>query len=119
MSNPRHERFAQEYAKGRTGRDAYLASGYDCTAEAADVGASKLLRTAKVSARVAELQSRGANRAEITIESLIDDAEGEAAYALHVAAGCEAEGADQATQPDARCCNTVSRYSIVCLVGSA
>lgn len=75
LQNPRHERFAQEYAKGKNGRESYLAAGYDCTPEAADVGASKLLRQVKVLERVTELQQRGADRAEITLSSLLEDAE--------------------------------------------
>lgn len=75
LSNPRHERFAQEMAKGSTGRDAYLSSGYDCQPAAADVNASKLLRHTKVAARIAELQEGGAKRAQVTVESLLDEAE--------------------------------------------
>lgn len=66
LSNPRHERFAQELAKGKSASDAYVAAGYaQCRASA-----SRLLTNANITSRVAELQERGAKRAEITLESL-------------------------------------------------
>lgn len=66
LSNSKHERFAQELAKGATQTDAYTKAGY----KPSEQHASRLARNGKVRDRVAELQERGAKRCEITIESL-------------------------------------------------
>ena len=72
LSNPRHERFAQELAKGKSAAQAYVDAGYEADGHSAEVNASRLLRKAEVSRRVAELQERGAMRTEITIEKLTE-----------------------------------------------
>lgn len=93
LDNPRHERFCQEIAKGTNGRESYLAAGYDCSIEAADVGASRLLSQDKINARVAELLSKAADKAVISIANVTErllrladkgEAQGEPA-GLHVA----------------------------------
>lgn len=71
LKNPKHERFAQELAKGKTAFDAYTLAGY---AEN-DGNSIRLKGNERVASRVAELQSRGAKRAEVTVESLIAEAE--------------------------------------------
>lgn len=71
LENQRHERFAQELAKGKSQSEAYQAAGY----APSEPNASRLTRNDKVQARVAELQERGAIRTEITIESLIREAD--------------------------------------------
>lgn len=58
LKNQKHELFAQAIARGESGRSAYLASGYNVTETAADACASRLLSSAKVSSRVAELRQR-------------------------------------------------------------
>ncbi len=62
LPNARHERFAQELAKGSSQTEAYLAAGYkgDKTA------ASRMSTNVNVQARVAELKEAIAERAEIT-----------------------------------------------------
>ncbi len=62
LQNARHERFAQELAKGKSQADAYLAASYtgDRTA------ASRLSTNVNVTARVAELQSEAAVEAVVT-----------------------------------------------------
>lgn len=71
LSNPRHERFAQELAKGKTADEAYEAAGY-----AANRGnATRLKANESVLKRLSELQSRTAERAVVTAESLIAEAE--------------------------------------------
>jgi phage terminase small subunit len=67
----RHERFAQELAKGFSASEAYVNAGY----EQNDGNASRLKGNEKIKARVAELQARGAKRAEITIASLVEELE--------------------------------------------
>lgn len=76
LDNRRHELFAQEAAKEASGRGAYKKAGYKTTVDAAaDVNASKLLRLAKVRERIAELQDRGAIRAEVTVQSVLGELE--------------------------------------------
>lgn len=66
LSNAKHERFAQELAKGKTQAEAYAEAGYtgDRTA------ASRLSTNVNVQTRVAELQSGAAKRTEMTVASL-------------------------------------------------
>lgn len=71
LGNARHERFAQEVAKGKTATEAYRIAGYEAAGEAARVNASRLLTSATVEARVHELLSAGARRAEVTVERVI------------------------------------------------
>lgn len=74
LENTRHEKFAQELAKGASAGRAYEAAGYDVEGDHADQSASRLLsRNAKVRERVAELQEKAATRTEITIQSLCDE----------------------------------------------
>ena len=69
LSNARHEKFAQELAKGRSQIDAYETAGYtgDRTA------ASRLSTNVNFRSRVEELQGRGATLTELTIASLTKD----------------------------------------------
>lgn len=71
LKNPKHERFAQELAKGATATDAYTAAGYrgDRTA------ASRLSTKVNIQERVAQLLGKGAERAAVTVESLINEAD--------------------------------------------
>ena len=65
LKNVRHEKFALAVAQGNmTGARAYLAAGYEATEGAAAVGATRLLKDAKIAARVAELQARSAERVQ-------------------------------------------------------
>lgn len=73
LSNPRHERFAQEIAKGASAGEAYRLAGYDADAKSAETAGPRLFRNVQVQARVAELQQRGAARAEVTIETILDE----------------------------------------------
>jgi phage terminase small subunit len=70
LDNPKHERFAQELAKGRSQAEAYAEAGYTPSEQ----HASRLARNGKVQARVAEIQDRGAIRTEITLASLMEEA---------------------------------------------
>jgi len=66
LPNTRHERFAQELAKGKSQTDAYTEAGYigDVTA------ASRLSRNVNVKRRLAELKEAAATRTEITVASV-------------------------------------------------
>lgn len=68
LSNARHERFAQELAKGKSQAEAYELAGY----KPSEPNASRLTRNDKVAARVAELQERAAVRTEVTVASITD-----------------------------------------------
>jgi len=69
IKNPKHELYAQELAKGKSQAEAYELAGY----AAHESSASRLRSIAKVSARVAELQQRGAERAEITVATITEN----------------------------------------------
>lgn len=66
LDNPKHERFAQELAKGKTADEAYAEAGYK-----ADRGnASRLTAKDNVRTRVAEIQERAAIRVEINVADI-------------------------------------------------
>lgn len=71
LSSPKHERFAQELAKGKTQIESYVAAGYKANPSAA----SRLSEDVKICERVAEIQERGAIRAEVTVASLLAEIE--------------------------------------------
>jgi phage terminase small subunit len=60
LKNPRHERFAQELAKGATQDDAYVAAGFKPSRH----HASRLATNGNIRTRVSELQSKVAEKAE-------------------------------------------------------
>lgn len=68
LSNARHERFAQELAKGNTADEAYVLAGY----KASRANASTLRAKQNVSDRVTELLDRAAVRTEITVASITE-----------------------------------------------
>jgi phage terminase small subunit len=84
LRNPRHERFAQELATGKTADAAYVLAGYRENRS----NAARLSASHKIQKRVAEIQSRGAERAAITVETLIAEAEAARSKAM-----CERGGA--------------------------
>lgn len=64
LKNQRHELFAVGIASGKSQGEAYTAAGYTTsTPETAWVGGSKLVKNAKVAARIAELQTAVHERA--------------------------------------------------------
>ncbi|HLH49878.1 MAG TPA: terminase small subunit [Roseiarcus sp.] len=86
LQNQHHEAFAREIAKGSTGRDAYRVAGFNPKSDdSADACASRLLATARVKARVRELQTKAAERTATTIESITNNL-------VRIAKGAEAEG---------------------------
>lgn len=68
LKNAKHERFAQELAKGKNQADAYAEAGY----APSEPHASRLASNGKVAARVAEIQERAAIRTEISVASITD-----------------------------------------------
>lgn len=73
--NARQEAFAQHLAKGMSQAEAYKAAGYDSEGNAAEVNASRLLRTDKVASRVRELQEASAEAAVVDAATLSDQLE--------------------------------------------
>jgi phage terminase small subunit len=71
LKNPRHELFAQHLAKGKTATDAYAAAGYRPN----QPNSARLISNDMVRARLAELQDRAAIRTEVTVASLLAEAE--------------------------------------------
>lgn len=69
LSNQRHERFAQELAKGKSASEAYVSAGYEESRSAA----SRLSANVNVQSRVSELKERAAVRAEISVANITDD----------------------------------------------
>ena len=59
IRNPRHERFALDYARNGNAKQAYIAAGYRAgTPNTAEVGGSQLLRNTQVEARIRYLRER-------------------------------------------------------------
>lgn len=73
LPNARHERFAQELAKGKTQEAAYIAAGY--APASAEQNASRLISNDKVAARVAELKERAAEKVEWNIADAVRELE--------------------------------------------
>lgn len=71
LDNQRHERFAQELAKGTPANQAYVIAGY----RPSEPNASRLTRNDKVLTRIAELQGRAAKRAEVTVQTIAEELE--------------------------------------------
>ena len=67
LDNPRHERFAQELAKGKTADEAYVAAGFSANRG----NASTLKAKQSIQDRVREILDRGAERAAITEEMVL------------------------------------------------
>lgn len=66
LANPKHERFAQELAKGQSQVEAYVAAGYKHSRSAA----SRLAENVDICVRVSDLQERVAIRTEITVAGI-------------------------------------------------
>jgi hypothetical protein len=83
LANSKHERFAQELAKGRTQSEAYVEAGYKPSRSAA----ARLAADVNICARVADIQGRAAIRTEITVATITDRL---------LAIATKGEGADEA-----------------------
>lgn len=69
LANAKHEAFAQALAKGLSASDAYVAAGYAESRSAA----SRLSTNVNIQARVGELLSRAAERAEIDVARVLKE----------------------------------------------
>lgn len=73
---PKQERFAQEVASGKTQADAYRAAfdvGVNTKSATVIKRAGELMRDGSISGRVAELREPIAKKAQITLESHLED----------------------------------------------
>ena len=70
LINARHERFAQELAAGNSADGAYEAAGY----RKHRGNAARLSANERIKNRVKEIQAVGAERAAVTVQSLIGEA---------------------------------------------
>lgn len=68
LDNPKHERFAQLLAKGKTADEAYTLAGYKQNRH----NAATLGREQHISTRVAEIQEFAAKRVEISVASVTE-----------------------------------------------
>jgi phage terminase small subunit len=66
LDNPKHERFAQELAKGKTADEAYVLAGYKQNRG----NAATLKANQSVLDRVAQIQERAAIRTEVTVATI-------------------------------------------------
>ncbi len=62
LPNARHERFAQNKAKGESTGPAYTAAGYKATGHSAEAAGGRLLKNVEVRDRIAELQGSTAKQ---------------------------------------------------------
>jgi phage terminase small subunit len=69
LPNPRHERFAQELAKGKSATQAYADVGYSPD----DSNCKRLTGNDRIMTRMAEILERAVVRTEITIELLTQE----------------------------------------------
>lgn len=81
LKNPKHELLAHELVAamrtGATNGEAYTRSGYSTKGRSAEACVSRLLSDANngIARRVQELVGRGAKRAEVTVEALLNKLE--------------------------------------------
>ena len=68
LTNPRHERFAQELAKGKSANESYSLAGYVANRH----NASALARQKPIKARVAEILTREQHKEEKALEKAIE-----------------------------------------------
>jgi phage terminase small subunit len=75
LENRKHEKFAQEYARGLSQAEAYTNAGYKTTGRrSADTCATRLLRNVEIRKRINELQRYAADSANLTVATLLNEA---------------------------------------------
>lgn len=73
LKSAKHELFACGIVEGKSGREAYKAAGYKASDAAADTNASRLLKNAQVSARIAELKADAAKATVISAARVLEE----------------------------------------------
>jgi len=69
LSNARHERFAQELAKGKTQVEAHVLAGYKRN----DSNAAQLAANPAIVARVTEINGKAAEKVGVSIQRVLDE----------------------------------------------
>jgi phage terminase small subunit len=93
LKNVRHERFAQEVAQGKSAGEAYRLAGYRAANHSAETAGPRLLKNVQIQHRIVQLQQKVARKAEITLESLLQEAETQRLAALGANQYAAANGA--------------------------
>jgi hypothetical protein len=91
--NPRHERFAQLLAQGKSAVEAYRLAGYRAGDKSAETAGPRLFRNVHIQAHVADLQQKAASKTEITLEGLLEEAELQRSAAMAAQQYAAANGA--------------------------
>ncbi len=73
LKNTRHERFAQNKAKGMSIGPAYTAAGYKAKDHSAEVNGARLLKNAEVQNRIAELMAPAVEATQATVERVLKE----------------------------------------------
>jgi hypothetical protein len=97
LKNARHERFAQELAKGKSQVDAYEAAGY----RPHDSAAARLFGNVRVAARLDELKVRAAEKAVITAADIAQQLDEDREFARDLKQAAAAVSASTAKQREA------------------
>lgn len=84
LKNERHEIFAQEVAKGTGRAEAYVIAGYNVSHSVALSAGGRLSKNVLICSRIVEIQQQGADRAVVSVESLIRDAEAARELAMRI-----------------------------------
>jgi hypothetical protein len=80
LSNAKHERFAQELAKGKTADEAYVMAGFkENRSNAARLNAKEHIRS-----RVEQIQGRAAEKAAVTVKDIAAQLDEDRAFARQV-----------------------------------
>lgn len=69
LKNPKHEAFAQGLALGKTADDAYASAGFKPNRG----NATRLKANESITARIEEILSRGAERAEVSVARIVEE----------------------------------------------
>jgi phage terminase small subunit len=93
LKNARHERFAQHLAQGKSAVEAYRLAGYRAANKSAETAGPRLFRNVQIQQRIVQLQQKVARKAEITLESLLQEAETQRLAALGAKQYAAANGA--------------------------
>jgi len=76
LKNPKHERFAQQLAQGKTADEAYQLAGYRENRG----NAARMKANDSIVSRVAEIQGKGADKAELSVERVLREIQAMAFY---------------------------------------
>ena len=93
LKNARHERFAHEVAQGKSAGEAYRLAGYRAANHSAETAGPRLLKNVQIQQRIVQLQQKVARKVEITLESLLEEAELQRAAAFRAEQYAAANGA--------------------------